>query len=311
MDLIEVVDLNDYRYFACVIEAGGFSAAARELGIPKSRLSRRVADLEDALGVRLIQRSTRKLTLTDVGQRVLVHSQALVREAAAAAQLAASLKAEPTGLVRISAPAVLIDSGLATILSEFAQKYPKVVLETVLTSRRVDLIEEGVDIALRVRTSDDEDLQWQTLRLRRYGAFLVASPELAARHGGLHSKEQLLAAPALGAPEADRRIHWRMTDPSGHVQDLVPQARLLSEHFGLRLTSALQGLGVTMMPEPLVGELLRTGQLVRALPDWRFPLVSLQAVYPSQRGLSPAVRALLDHLRAAMAQLPYVEADAP
>jgi DNA-binding transcriptional LysR family regulator len=245
----------------------------------------------------LIQRSTRKLTLTDVGQRVLAHSLALMREAEAAGRLAASLTVEPMGLVRLSTPAVLMESALSAVLEDFLHAYPKVALETVLTSRRVDLIDEGVDVALRVRSSDDEDLQWQTLRLMRYGACLVASPELAAQFGGLQTADQLLAAPALGAVEADRRIHWRLTDPAGVRRELVLAPRLASEHFGLRLQAARSGLGVTMMPEPLVRAELAAGTLVAALPDWRFPVIYLQAVYASQRGLSPAVRALLDYLR--------------
>ncbi|MDN3575613.1 LysR substrate-binding domain-containing protein [Chitinimonas viridis] len=295
---MQTADLNDYRYFAQVIEAGGFSAAARLLGIPKSRLSRRVAELEAGLGVRLIQRSTRKLTLTDAGQQVLVHSQALLREADAAARVAASLKQEPSGLVRISSPSVLVDSGLGRVFAAFLHAYPKVALETVLTSRRVDLIEEGVDVALRVRPSYDEDLQWPTLRLAQYGTCLVASPQLLAGYAPLRQPDDLLQLPALGAIEADRRIHWRMRGPGGVPTEIILPPRLASEHFGLRHRALIDGLGVSMMPEPLVRADLQAGRLVEVLPAWRFPVVSLQAVYASQRGLSPAVRALLDFLLA-------------
>lgn len=301
MSQIDASDLNDYRYFAKVIEAGGFSAASRELGIPKSRLSRRVAELEARLGVRLLQRSTRKLTLTDVGQRILAHSQALVREAEAAERVAASLLAEPSGLVRLSTPSVLIDSGLGAVFGGFLQAHPKVALETVITSRRVDLIDEGIDVALRVRASHEEDPQWQTLRLVQYGSLLVAAPALAAQYGGLTTREQVLSAPALGAVEGDRRIHWRLRDPAGVMHELVLAPRLASEHFGLRLQAAMAGLGVTLMPEPLVRGELAAGRLVAALPGWQFSQIRLQAVYASQRGLSPAVRALLDYLRESLA----------
>ncbi|MBV8466770.1 MAG: LysR family transcriptional regulator [Burkholderiales bacterium] len=296
MDAIESADFNDYVYFARVVEAGGFSAAARGLGIPKSRLSRRVAGLEARLGVRLLQRTTRKLTMTDVGQRFLGHCQALMREADAAERVAASLKAEPSGLVRLSAPVAMFDTYLTEMLLEFTLRYPKVVLETVATNRRVDLIEEAIDLAIRVRTVDDEDPQWATRRLKAARGMLVASPGLVAQYGGITTPSALAVVPALGAVEADRRIHWRLVGPNGEVREFILPPRLATEQFSLRLKAALAGLGMTMLPENVANDDLRAGRLVEVLPDWRFPEGYMQAVYVSQRGLSPAVRALLDML---------------
>ncbi|MDK2124847.1 LysR substrate-binding domain-containing protein [Parachitinimonas caeni] len=302
MDQIESADFNDYVYFARVIEAGGFSAAERRLGIPKSRLSRRIAGLEARLGVRLLQRSTRKLTLTDVGQRFLAHCQALLREAEAAERVAANLKAEPGGLVRLSMPSALLDSGLSQLLAEYLADFPKVSLETVVTGRRVDLIEEGIDLALRVRAPDDEDPQWATVRLWRGRARLVASPPLVAAYGGITTPAALTMAPALGAIAADRRVHWRLQGPGGELRELVLAPRLASEHFALRRQAARAGLGVTMLPEAWAIEDIQAGRLVEVLPAWQFPVTYLQAVYASQRGLPPAVRILLDRLRAYSAE---------
>ncbi|MBM5572646.1 MULTISPECIES: LysR substrate-binding domain-containing protein [Deefgea] len=289
------VDYNDYSYFAYVVEFGGFSAAARHIGIPKSRLSRRIAALEERLGVRLLQRSTRKLTLTDVGQKFLNHCQALQREAEAAECIVASVKAEPSGRVRLSVPPGLLDH-LTPVLQRFITEHPKVILETITTTRRVDLLEEGIDVALRVRATDDEDPQWATRRLRATRGMLVASPALVARLGGLSTPGALALAPALGTVAADQMIHWRLVNAAGEVREFVLPPRLVSEHFGLRRQAAIDGLGVTMLPMENARADIEAGLLVEVLPEWRFPLSHLQAVYASQRGLSPAVRALLDLL---------------
>lgn len=295
----ELPDLNDYRYFAVVVDCGGFSAAARQLGLPKSRLSRRVAGLETRLGVRLLQRSTRRITVTHVGQQVLAHCRALLREAEAAECAAARVKAEPSGRVRVSLPMNLLDISLIGVFERFLLAHPKVDLEVIQTSRRVDLIEEAVDLALRVRAADDEDPQWATRRLTPTRPLLVASPALAQAHGGLHSIEQVAAAPALGAASADGKVHWRLEGPEGEVRDLAVPARLSSDHFALRTRAAVLGLGVSMLPEMFALPEIEAGRLVEVLPGWRFQLNHLQAVYVSQRGLSPAVRALLDALAGA------------
>lgn len=292
----ELPDLNDYRYFAVVVECGGFSAAARQLGLPKSRLSRRVAGLESRLGVRLLQRSTRRITVTHVGQQVLAHCQALLREAEAAECAAARVKAEPSGRVRVSVPMNLLDISLTGVFERFLLEHPKVTLELIQTSRRVDLIEEGIDLALRVRTTDDEDPQWATRRLTPTRPLLVASPAFAEAHGGLRTLTQLEGAPALGAASADGKVHLRLEGPGGEIKDVVLASRLSTDHFALRTRAAVMGLGVGMLPEVFAEPEIEAGRLVEVLPGWRFQLNHLQAVYVSQRGLSPAVRALLDAL---------------
>ena len=296
MSQMNAVDLNDYRYFAVVVDSGGFSAAARALGLPKSRLSRRVAGLEARLGVRLLQRSTRRITVTQVGRQVLGHCQALLREAEAAECAAARVVAEPSGLVRISMPLNLLDLALHGVFEQFLLDHPKVMLDLVQTNRRVDLIEEGIDLALRVRPTDDEDPQWATRRLLPTRPRLVASPACAARHEGLATLEAVAAAPALGATDADGKVRWRLAGPQGRMHELAVPTRLATDHFGLRLRAAVAGLGVTMLPEYHALPEIAAGRLIEVLPDWRFPINHLQAVYPSQRGLSPAVRALLDAL---------------
>ncbi|MBM7061990.1 LysR family transcriptional regulator [Pseudomonas sp. UL073] len=286
-------DLNDLLYFARVVEAGGFAPAGRLLGIPKSRLSRRVAELEQRLGVRLLQRTTRKLALTDVGERFLRHCQAMLLEAEQAEETVATLSVEPRGRLRVSCPQVV--PRFEEILLAFTAAHPQVQIEVMITNRRIDLINEGIDVALRVRTSDDEDPSLITRRLYRAESVLVASPALLDGRT-IHEPEELLALPALGALEADRKIHYRMLDAQGNRRDIALEARLAIEDFSIRRAAALAGLGMTLLPRMYCAEEMDEGRLIQLLPDWSIPGGYLQAVYPHRRGMLPAVRAWLDHL---------------
>jgi DNA-binding transcriptional LysR family regulator len=286
-------DLNDLFYFAKVVEAGGFAAAGRLLGIPKSRLSRRIAELENRLGARLLQRTTRKLALTDIGERYLRHCQAMLQEADQAEETVASLTSEPSGRLRVSTPGGI--ALLPELVVSFIAAHPKVQLEVIQTNRRVDLLNEGMDVALRVRSAEDEDPALISRRLQPAQAFMVAAPALLQGHH-IETPQDLSKLPALGALEADRKIHLRFQHDQGHVQDISLPARLAIEDFAVRKCAALAGLGITMLPHPYCHEELADGRLVRLLPQWRLPGGHLQAVYTHRRGMLPAVRAWIEHL---------------
>jgi len=286
-------DLNDLFYFAKVVEAGGFAAAGRVLGIPKSRLSRRIAELEKRLGARLLQRTTRKLALTEVGERYLRHCQAMLLEAEQAEETVASLTSEPRGRLRVSTPGGI--ALLPELVVSFLAAYPKVQLEVLQTNRRVDLLDEGVDVALRVRSAADEDPALISRRLLPAQAYVVASPELL-QGVSIDAPADLARLPALGALEADRKIHLRFQHASGRTQDVSLEARLAIEDFAIRKRAALAGLGMTMLPSPYCGEELVDGRLIRLLPEWTLPGGHLQAVYPHRRGMLPAARAWIEHL---------------
>ncbi|VVN89257.1 LysR substrate-binding domain-containing protein [Pseudomonas fluorescens] len=288
-------DLNDLYYFAKVVEAGGFAAAGRLLGIPKSRLSRRVAELEERLNARLLQRTTRQLKLTAVGERYLRHCQAMLLEAEMADEAVASMSSEPRGRLRVSCPVGLAHGLLASVISSFLEKFPQVQLEALLLNRRVDLVTEGVDVALRVRELGDEDPLLVTRRLRQAQTVMLASPAFL-REREINSPEDLKNVPVLGALEADRLVHLRMLDEHGTVSDLTLEARLGIDDFNVRKTCALAGLGFTILPMMYCEEELENGQLVQLLPQWSLPGGWLQAVYPHRRGVLPAVRAWIDHL---------------
>ena len=288
-------DLNDLYYFAKVVEAQGFAAAGRLLGVPKSRLSRRIAELEERLGARLLQRTTRRLQLTSVGERYLQHCQAMLLEAEMADEVVASLSNEPRGRLRVSCPVGMAHGFLPSIISSFLEAYPLVQLDIVLLNRRVDLISEGIDVALRVREQGDEDPQLVTRRLRQAQAILVAAPAFIQGRR-IETPDDLCLLPVLGALDADRLVHLRMLDEQGNARDLALEARLGIEDFVVRKAAAAAGLGFTMLPMMHCEAELVSGVLVRLLPNWSLPGGWLQAVYPHRRGLMPAVRAWIDHL---------------
>ncbi|WP_213881396.1 LysR substrate-binding domain-containing protein [Pseudomonas sp. dw_358] len=288
-------DLNDLYYFAKVVEAQGFAAAGRLLGVPKSRLSRRIAELEERLGARLLQRTTRRLQLTSVGERYLQHCQAMLLEAEMADEVVASLSTEPRGRLRVSCPVGMAHEFLPAIISRFLNAYPLVQLDLVLLNRRVDLIGEGIDVALRVREPGDEDPNLVTRRLREAQAILVAAPSfIDGKH--IEGPDDLCLLPVLGALEADRLMHLRMLDAQGNSRELALEARLGIEDFVVRKAAAMSGLGFTMLPMMHCEAELTSGELVRLLPQWSLPGGWLQAVYPHRRGVLPAVRAWIDHL---------------
>lgn len=288
-------DLNDLYYFAKVVESGGFAAAGRVLGIPKSRLSRRIAELELRLGVRLLQRTTRKLALTDVGERYLRHCQAMLLEAEQAEEAVASLTSEPRGRLRVSCPVMLASARLPQVITDFLLRYPLVRLEMMLTNQRVDLLDENIDVALRIREEDDEAPSLIARKLHPAQALIVAAPALLEGQR-IEKPEDLSRLPVLGAPEIDRKVHLLLQDAQGNRRELALEARLAIDDFTVRKTAALAGLGISMLPRMYCQAELDSGALIRLLPDWHMPSGYLQAVYTHRRGMLPAVRAWIEHL---------------
>lgn len=289
-------DLNDFYFFAAVVEHGGFSAAGRALNVPKSRLSKRVSQLEEGLGVRLLQRTTRRFVVTEAGERFYRHCQAMLAEARAATEDVATLNGEPRGMVRMSCPVSLAQTVMASLLPEFLVKYPKVQVRLLSNDRRVDLIGEGYDVAIRVRTKLDTDA---TLVLRTFGqssVLPVASPALLETHGRLHGPEDLSALPALSLFERDGPQEWELTGPDGQRVRVEIQPRLVCGDFLVMLEAARRGIGVAMLPEFVCAPAVARGELEVLLPEWSVPEGIMHFVYPSRRGLLPAVRALVDFL---------------
>jgi DNA-binding transcriptional LysR family regulator len=296
-------DLNDLYYFAKVVECGGFAAAGRALGIPKSRLSRRIAELETRLNASLLQRTTRKLALTAVGERYLQHCQAMLLEAEMADEVVATLSAEPRGRLRVSCPLGMTQWSLSDVVKDFLTQYPLVQLELLLVNRRVDLVNEGIDVALRVRDIGDEDQSLIVRHLAPAEAVLVAAPALLADKR-IRVPEDLAQLPVLGAIEADRKVHFHLVNQDGRRHEVILEPRLAIDDFPIRKAAAIAGLGITMLPVLNCHEALTDGRLVRLLPEWSMPSGNLQAAYTQRRGTLPAVRAWIDHVAAAFSTHP-------
>lgn len=289
-------DLNDLYYFVQVVDYGGFAPAGRALGVPKSTLSRRIAGLEDRLGVRLIHRSTRQFSVTEIGQDYYRHCVAMLVEADSAEAVIERTRTEPRGIVRLSCPPGLIYFHVGTLLVGFMEKYPEVRVEMTATSRRVDVIREGFDLAIRVRYPPLEDSDLSMRQLSESPQCLMASPALVKRHGRATAPADLAAYPSLDFEQADNRHVWQLDGPDGQAASIGHRPRLVTDDVFTLLQAALAGLGVVKMPLIVGGSDLLAGRLASVLPEWRPRSGVLHAVFPSRRGLVPVVRALLDHL---------------
>ena len=289
-------DLNDLYYFAAVVDHQGFAAAERALGIPKSRLSRRISQLETDLGVRLLQRSTRRFAVTEVGHSVYRHAQSMLAEAQAAREVVDRLSAEPRGVIRVSVPVGMAQQQMPKLLPEFLAKYPQVRVQLHVSNRRVDIINEGVDVALRVRTRLDDD---GSLVMRNFGQIqelLVASPGYLKRMGRPQNPDDLAQHVTLSMNEDEAHQRWELHGPNGEVRRVELKPRVAGFDFPMLMALATQGVGITMLPETVCAEAVRNGELEVVLPQWRLPQGIFHAVFASRRGLLPAVRVFIDFL---------------
>jgi len=291
-------DFNDLQFFAAVVLHRGFSAAARALGIPKSRVSRRVALLEERLGVRLLDRSTRSLSLTDVGQQVFEHARAAVIEAEAAEEAALRMQSEPRGLVRMSCPLGL-QEGIAARLPAFLAAHPHLRLQCLVTNQRIDLVHEGVDIAIRVRERLDGDADLQVKQIGVSRRILVASPALVAAMGEPTVPAELANFPILHQDPQGANA-WHLTAQGGETSTVALEPRLATGSFDVLIASACQGAGIAMLPVANCRPALVSGALVRVLPTWSGTDGIVHLVFASRRGMLPGVRAVIDFAAAAL-----------
>lgn len=289
-------DLNDMLYFAEVVDRGGFAAAGRALGIPKSRLSRRVAQLEERLGVRLLQRTTRKLSLTEAGELYHRHCVAMREDAEAAEEAVSQVLTEPRGTIRVVCPVTLAQSVIGRLVPRFLERYPHVRIDMQVDNRVVDLVQEAVDVALRVRPTLDDS---GSLIVKNFGVtygLLVACPALLARHGGLASPDDLHKLPTMAMSAADGRASWKLLGPGGRGFELQHRPCYTANDLTTLKFAALAGTGMCILPDYMCTDEVAQGRLVEVLAGWAPPPGVVHAVFPSRRGLVPAVRRFLDFL---------------
>lgn len=300
-------DLNDLYFFVQAVDHGGFAPAARSLGMPKSRLGRRIAMLEERLGVRLVQRTTRRFAVTEVGQEYYRHCVAMLVEADVADNAIALLRSEPRGLVKVSCPSALVYFHVGDMLGRFMAANPQVEIHLECTNRRVDVIREGFDVALRARFPplEDSDLVMKVLGNSRHR--LIASPRLFEKHTGPRVPTDLSALPSvdLGPPRGEHV--WSLDGPDGAHARVPHRPRMVVDDMVALCFGARNGVGIAQLPTMMIGDELSRGSLIDVLPDWAPKSRIVHAVFPSRRGLLPSVRAVLDHLAAEYAALEAAE----
>jgi DNA-binding transcriptional LysR family regulator len=300
------MDLNEILVFARVAQTKSFTVAARDLRMPKSTVSRKVSELEERLKSRLLQRTTRKLSLTDAGRIYYEYCARIVAEVEGAERAVTSLQETPQGLLRVSAPVNF--AFLGPILSDYLERYPEVRLELICTGRTVDLVEEGFDLGIRAGTLADS-----TLISRRLGSgswLLVAAPSYLKKRGRPRSPEDLKERECLlfGTNSSSARLRLERGERSLRV-DLSP--RLLVSEMDVLHAAAIAGLGIALLPTFRCVEDLRAHRLERVLRDWNAPPTPIHVVYPCSRNLSPKVKSLIDHLQERMKPPPWdIEVDA-
>ncbi|ACL63214.1 LysR substrate-binding domain-containing protein [Methylobacterium nodulans] len=289
-------NLTDLYYFAKVAEHGGFSAASRVLDQPKSTLSRRIAALERDLGVRLIQRTNNRFALTEIGSAYVAHCQAMIAEAQAAQQVVENWRAEPTGTLRVSCPIALAQARVSEIVARFMIAHPGVSVRFIATNRTVDLIEEGIDVALRVRFPPLEESDLVMRVLSDSTQAIVGAPALLDRLGRPSAPEALAGMDALDLIRQDRNHVWHLTHQDGRSVAIPFAPRLVSDDMLTLRQAAREGVGVVRLPTYLVQAALDKGDLEAVLPAWTPRSGIIHAVLPSRRGLARATRLFVDSL---------------
>lgn len=295
---VAMKDLNDLVYFVAVVRQQGFSAAARATGLEKTRLSRRVAALEQRLGVRLLQRSTRRVALTDAGERLFAQAQSVVDDAQDAYDSVAALRKEPAGTVRLSCPQIMAQTYLAPLLPGYLISHRKVKLELDASDRQVDLLRERFDLALRAHVRIEETAGLVARELGQARRILVASPSL------LDAVGRPAALPALSKLDTISRIsdvddgqgRWTLIEAGGETMTVRHSPRLSSDDMRLQLEAAIRGIGVALLPEPIVSASVQRGSLEVVLPRWSAANHVIHLLYPRPRGMLPSVRSLIDYL---------------
>lgn len=288
-------DLNDLVVFSTVVDHGGFTAAALALGLPKSSVSRRVNQLEARLGVRLLERSTRSVRPTDIGRNFHAHCRTILAQIETAESEVSRSLAEPGGIVRLGCIPGVAQFSLGYLLPDFMKQYPKVRIQVVSTDRPIHLLEDNIDLAIRAAAQPRDE----SLVMRRLGEsrlVFVANAQVAAQARDLAHPADIATLPFLSMREDADRQAWPISNEAGESHLLRVEPVLWTREPRILLQAAEAGVGVALLPDAVVAEFLRSGRLQHVLPGWSSETVNIHLVFASRRGLSPAVRALVEFL---------------
>lgn len=285
------MDLNRIAIFTRVVEAGSFTEAARQLGMPKTSVSRRVAELESELGVRLLHRTTRSLRTTDAGRQYYERSSMALREIESANQQLAETRAEPAGTIRVSAPVGFAGYFLADTVFAYLAAYPGTRVELVLTDEKLNLVDSGIDLSFRTGSLPDSSLVARKLGSTQ--KVLCASPDYLARRGVPTRLAELSQHDCIIAGDSIAGAHWDLEGPDGH-HSIALSGRFAANMMELAYLAAVHGYGIAQLPTPIAAPAIRAGTLRRVLRKYASGVGGLYAVFPSNRHLSPAVKAFVE-----------------
>ena len=289
-------NLNDYYYFVQVVKYQGFSKASEALSITKSKLSRHISGLEERLSVRLIQRNTRKFAVTEIGQQFYEHCLKILENVNDAENfIHSTLQDELSGTVNVSCPVALVEFPVGAMIVEFMQRHLDVHVKLIATNERIDIIEQGIDLAIRVRNLPLEDSDLVVRGLDAWGHVLVVSSALLNQNETPQQLEDLSKLPSIGFNRPKHYWHFKHVSHDKSEQ-IAFQPRLKTDSFSAMKTAVLANMGVASLPKIFVKNELASGEIVELFPEWRLPEGVIHVAYASRQGMLPAVRALLDFL---------------
>jgi DNA-binding transcriptional LysR family regulator len=293
-----MLDLNDFYYFVQVIDRGGFTAAARGLGVPKSTLSHRVRQLENSLGVRLINRTSRQFSTTNVGQEFYRHAASMLERAEAAENAIRHRLAEPSGTVRFTVSVPAAQFAMSRILPDFINRFPKINLVQYATDDYVDIVAENYDLAIRAHSEPLPDSTLVRRKLAPAPWYLFASPSYLDRAGTPRSPQELPRHSTLCMMRGGVTPQWQMRHQRRRDVPVAVEPRLCGNDMVTLKRSACAGLGIIALPGYVCRAEMQSGELTRVLPDWVAGDSTLTALIPFRRGMLPSVRAFVDFISA-------------
>ena len=295
-----MIDLNEALFFVRVVESGSMTAAAEQLAVQKSTVSRKITSLEERVGVKLLQRSTRKNVLTEIGERHFHRCKEIVQAFEEAENQLQRHKSEPAGPLKVIVPIEVGQTFFASFLGSFVQRWPKVSLDVELSNRAFEFREQGIDLALRMTPPKDPDLVCR--KLRDYQCILVASPEYLAAHQVKHP-DDLPSVNSITTRTTYIEGGWTFEKDSEKVEVRVKSNLGFNNITAVR-EAAISGAGVAVLPTMLVAEALVNKSLVQLLPEWSLPDRSIYVIYPPRRYMSLALSKLLEELYQAAQRYP-------
>lgn len=286
--------LSEMEAFISVVDQGGFTDAARKLGISKSAVSKHVSALEERLGARLLDRTTRRVNPTEIGLAYYDRAASVVNSAIEADDMVSVMQSTPRGALKVSVPVSFATSQMSELIGPFLSKYPEITLNLVLDDRFVELVSEGFDVAIRIGQLSDSSLIARKLAETR--SLITVSPDYAEKHGMPTRIEDLSEHQLLHYSNLSTGNFWRFKSKQGQERHIRVGGRLTANNGEMLMKAAIDGQGIALVPEFIIGDALETGKLVEVLPNLQLENLGVFVVYPPGRYVQPKLRAFIDFL---------------